>query len=271
MLSKRTIKFNILSKVNQTYSKYSKVLYFLKDSHKIIYEDVKNHQTSLISNYELSKILHLHETITDWYTSFTGEQFRIHNKQIQNIIVLNDSIKFNYITLIIDNSNNTKDFDTPNFKIKNINNDKIEIKYKVPFFPMYARINGNKLSQVFFKINNLYYNFPYGNTSNDNKICLGHYDKFTSKEHIYSDIITSVFNYDYAFNLKILNKYDIQQNQDFNFKECQQLIRSGKKLDLLHMLFYISNFSSEQKINLLPIDDIYVKSLKLPTGETQKL
>jgi hypothetical protein len=182
---------------------------------------------------------------------------------------------------------NIKDFEVPNFKLitsantryidENLNPTvNIEITCRVPFFQLYSIIiptfkyNLFRYSQLLtvMKYNNLYYRFPYGNSSSVDEICLGvHYENTKTPDSIeelaYSQIVTSNFNGDYTPHIK----YDIQVQTTLDLQSIKEKINNDDfTISYIDVLFYLSQCKTLEEINM----NLFILSPNIPL-EIQKL
>jgi len=270
LLSKRRIKFNLTHEHKQNYSKYKQVIYFLKKNNKIIVDDFIHKQVSLLNSWELKKYISIPDVSTNWFEDINKNYYRVNNNRLIHCICLNDKVKFINIKILINGKfiNEIDNITLNNFKIYNKKEFQYVIKCKVPFFPMWVNINNKIVNKLCFKINNKFYKFPYGNVqSQNNSVCFGLKNKsqFNSSEEIYMNIITTQFNNDYDFQLQYTDTTSIK-NLTFDLEEINKKIKQ-KKVDLISILYYLSQHSDNEKIKDLSIDNIFLKTLKTPWGE----
>jgi hypothetical protein len=202
--------------------------------------------------------------------------------QMVNTSVTSEKNTYSYIF------KNIKDFEVPNFKLITSPNTRqvdenfkptvnIEIVCKVPFFQLYSIIipsfeyNSFRYSQplTVMKYNNLYYRFPYGNSSNADGICLGIYQYENTKipdsieELAYSQIVTSKFNGDYNPHIKC----DIRAQTTLDFQSIKEKINNDDfTISYIDVLFYLSQCETLEEINM----NLFILSPNIPL-EIQKL
>lgn len=175
---------------------------------------------------------------------------------------------------------NVKDFEVPNFKLEMVesarsvvfNEDFTPIKIpqitcRVPLFQVFSilkpKIHIYEYEQKAYfdyqhnltvmKMDNKFYRFPYGNTSDSDQMCLGGYSvprKNTQPDSIqdlsYAQIITTVFNGDYNPHVKFNNR--IPTTFDINWIR-EKINKNDFEVSFMDVLFYISQCETLEEIN----------------------
>jgi len=185
---------------------------------------------------------------------------------------------------------NIKDFEVENFKLEMIaaktsrqmydeNFEYLKIPHitcRLPMFQLYSilkpvfntswtnkPIYNYKNESVFMKIDNKFYRFPYGNSSADDKICLGSLDKSTKKqpesieEIAYVHLISTEANGDYSPHVKhdntIVSTFDIEWLRE-------KVERNDFTFSYMDALFYLSQCKSARDVNI----NIFLLSVQVP-------
>ncbi len=175
---------------------------------------------------------------------------------------------------------NVKDFEVPNFKLEMVESERTifvnedftpikipQITCRVPLFQIFSILKPNihiyeyeqkayfdhNHSLTVMKMDNKFYRFPYGNTSDSDQLCLGGYSvpqKNTQPDSIqdllYAQIITTIFNGDYTphvkFNNQIVTTFDIDWIRE-------KINKDDFKVSFMDVLFYISQCETLEEIN----------------------
>ncbi len=198
-----------------------------------------------------------------------------------------------------------KDFETDNFKLIMIANEKEKvydenfklinsphITCKLPMFQIYTLLIptitteskilfGYRQELTVIKIKDRFYRFPYGNISSNDHMCLGNHSYSYSKtqpdsiqDAAYAGIITSVFNGDYNPNIKFNN----QIPSCFDIDILREKVKHDDfEFSFMDALFYLSQCESIEDLNLnmfiltpsipKPISDFERKLLNKPQDE----
>ena len=186
---------------------------------------------------------------------------------------------------------NIKEFETENFKLELVdNNDEFIvdenfnfikrpiITCRLPLFKIYTILeritkesekNGETLYNydcvnIFMRINNKFYRFPYGNVSSDSdRPCLGSSTNWTNKEDeyiqdiVYAHLVTSEFNGDYCPQLKFDN--NIQTTLDIDLIR-EKVNNNQFDISFIDALFYLSQCKSIEEIN----KNIFIFTVNVP-------
>ena len=257
MYSKRKITFDIVKRVNTNYNIFERVIYFLKNEHKIIIEDFNEDICFTTDGYNIKNYIYLSKPTINWSKDIYQNYIKFSEGILLQVVPLFKKIKT--IKFKIDFDLNNKKFKkinfspNKNFKIKAFNttdkksetaNAKINLECFLPVFPIYVQVqkgnNGFYLNKIFMKIKNKYYSFPYGNVQQkSNSMCLGirNKKKFKSIKDIFINIFTTPFNHDYSFNLKFQNKLKYFK-LDLNYIHLK--IHNKKDIHLIEMFYYLS-------------------------------
>ena len=175
---------------------------------------------------------------------------------------------------------NVKDFEVPNFKLEMVESERTsfvnedftplkipQITCRVPIFQVFSilrpKIHIYEYEQKAYfdythnltvmKMDNKFYRFPYGNTSDSDQLCLGGYSvprKNTQPDSIqdlsYAQIITTVFNGDYnphvKFNNQIVTTFDINWIRE-------KINKDDFEVSFMDVLFYISQCETLEEVN----------------------
>jgi hypothetical protein len=175
---------------------------------------------------------------------------------------------------------NVKDFEVPNFKLEMVESERTsfvnedftplkipQITCRVPIFQVFSILRPKihiyeyeqkayfdyKHNLTVMKMDNKFYRFPYGNTSDSDQLCLGGYSvprKNTQPDSIqdlsYAQIITTVFNGDYnphvKFNNQIVTTFDINWIRE-------KINKDDFEVSFMDVLFYISQCETLEEVN----------------------
>ena len=175
---------------------------------------------------------------------------------------------------------NVKEFEVPNFKLEMVESERTsfvnedftplkipQITCRVPLFQVFSilkpKIHIYEYEQKAYfdyqhnltvtKMDNKFYRFPYGNTSDSDQMCLGGYSvprKNTQPDSIqdlsYAQIITTVFNGDYnphvKFNNQIVTTFDIDWIRE-------KINKDDFEVSFMDVLFYISQCETLEEVN----------------------
>ncbi len=265
MHSKRTIKFDFLKRINTNYSKFDKIIYLINDHSDILIEDPKHNKCYRTSGYNLGNHIHLKNKVTEWKSNLEGNYCRFSKDNLEEIVPVFDEIKYlNFRFAFARNKLCTYKKlikKTSNFSL-DIKENLCFLKCRLPMFPIYIHYcNGRKrIIKIYMKINNCFYQFPYGNVNN-NSICFGRSNKetFESIEEFYISFFTTTFNNDYSLNLK--------SNTESHFKFDLDLIHNKIQSDIIdnihviEMLYYLSEVTHAENLD---VSKIFFKILKMP-------
>jgi len=177
---------------------------------------------------------------------------------------------------------NVKDFEVENFKLEMFekpvdfntiydeNFEPLKIPYitcRLPMFQIYSILEpyGNSYSnkKIFMKIDDKLYRFPYGNSSTNDKLCLGYWNTRIRNqsepvgEIAYVHIITTEFNGDYGPHLKCDNT--IVTTFDINWIR-EKVNRNDFAFSFMDALFYLSQCKSARDVNI----NIFLLSPNVP-------
>lgn len=175
---------------------------------------------------------------------------------------------------------NVKEFEVPNFKLEMVESERTrfvnedftplkipQITCRVPLFQLFSilrpKINLYEYEQkihydynhnlTIMKMDNKFYRFPYGNTSDSDQMCLGSYrvpQKNIQPDSIqdlsYAQIITTVFNGDYNPHIKFNNQ--IPTTFDINWIR-EKINKNDFEVSFMDILFYISQCETLEEIN----------------------
>lgn len=175
---------------------------------------------------------------------------------------------------------NVKDFETDNFKLEMVDNDRESfydenfnlikaprITCRLPMFQIYSLLSPNIKNEhndiirfgyrqdlTVIKIKNKFYRFPYGNISTNDHMCLGSYEYETSEtqpesiqDFAYIRMITSRFNGDYIPNIQFNNHIP----SCFDINVLREKVKDNNfNFSFMDALFYISQCESVDDINL---------------------
>ena len=198
-----------------------------------------------------------------------------------------------------------KDFETDNFKLEMIENEKEKvydenfelikspyITCRLPMFQIYALLIpsihnesnirfGYRQELTMIRIKDRFYRFPYGNISSNDHMCLGNHSYSHVKNQpdsiqdaAYAGMITSVFNGDYMPNIKFNN----QVPSCFDIDVLREKVKNNDfAFSFMDALFYLSQCESIEDLNLnmfiltpsvpKPISDFERKLLNKPQDE----
>jgi len=262
MLTKRKINFNLLSKLDQSYSRYEKVIYFLNNTSKIIIEDPRLKKTSMINRFELQNYINIKKVKTPWLKDINNNYYRVNQDKLDYCLKLNNEVKFVNLQFLINNRSICKIIHEQynNISINVCKHGKILVNCRVPMFPIWVRLMDNRIIKICIEFENEFYKFPYGNVfGSTNSMCLGNGTKnqFTSTEDLFINLITTIFNDDYNFQIYFDNKQKFIKN----FNQITKTIKKGRSINFLNMLYYLSQFN-ENNIHELSKDNIFVKISK---------
>lgn len=124
---------------------------------------------------------------------------------------------------------------------------------------------GYNQKHIFMKIGNKFYKFPYGNTGSSDVMCMGdgrnthnlRKEPDSIETTIYSHIITSDANGDYAANLR----YDNGELTTFDITHIREKVNNDDfSISFMDAIFYLSQCNSIEDINL----NIFMLSINVP-------
>jgi len=175
---------------------------------------------------------------------------------------------------------NVKNFEVANFKLEMIESEQTifvnedytclkipQITCRVPLFQLFSilrpKINLYKYEQkvhfdyrhslTIMKIDNEFYRFPYGNTSDIDQMCLGDYivpQKNIQPDSIqdlsYAQIVTTIFNGDYNPHVKFNNQ--IQTTFDIGWIR-EKINKDDFEVSFMDVLFYLSQCKTLEEVN----------------------
>ena len=180
---------------------------------------------------------------------------------------------------------NIKDFKTKNFEITMIDYETAAVKFnnsepmklpiiicKLPIFEIFMCVQTPEnsktigIDQIFIKIENEFYRFPYGNSSSSDKLCLGEYIKHSSikenvqiQDFLYTRLISSPFNGDYIAHIRHNN--DVQTSLDL--EDIKTKINNDDfNISFIDMIYYLSQCKSIKDIN----KKIFLLTPNIPDG-----
>ncbi len=131
----------------------------------------------------------------------------------------------------------------------------IVVTCRLPLFKIYVSLSVNAdshraLHQIFMKIDDEFYRFPYGNVSGNDELCLGRYqiDWFDVpiQNSIYYYLIITAFNGDYSPYLRHTNRVPTTFDLDWIKSKVSD---DDFSISFLDALFYLSNCKTPEEVN----------------------
>lgn len=284
--TRSSLKFEYFKRLNTDNTPFEAVLYFMKGSDQMIVEDPDNGKAYYTNRYHIRDYIKVENLKTPWTKNIDGSYLRFDTNHIHHILPIHKNTEFVNLTIHIElgkrNIKMVRSINEKHFKIEKTEKV-IKISASLPIWEIWAKVSKHRFSHSDnqkYQVNNLYmrikdqfYRFPYGNVNQSNHLCLGtgNTNTFDNIEQIWFNFITTPFNTDYGFNFKSITKQDdpvrlryVGRSSDlytiniptFDLEHINMLVQLKRfdKICIMDGLYYLSNVEDvddETIINML--------------------
>ena len=283
-LTKSTIKIDIIKQINTDCSPFETIIYLPKRSNHLLIEKPNETRIFKIPGHKISEYIQINKVKTGWVKNIDGTYIKCNDRSIYHLLPLTNELTFYNLkfshALDIKDYRRLRQITSENFKLEKnekINNDRFMYKFNitVPIWPMWGIVythitkgpNENSvyhLDKIYMKVDDEFYRFPYGNVSSSDRVCIGrnNINNFKNIESVLINWISSIFNFDYSFNLKASNLYTANKGDlipityDLEYINLMISLRKTNKLSAIDLLFYLANIVD---MNHVQMSNIFIK------------
>lgn len=263
----RKFEIDVVSLKNTDCTPFSNIIYLLKDDpENIIIEKPDNHRCVIVPSYQISNYIHFDEITTDWIKLFNGDFVKIVNGITYHFTKISPELRYEDIRINIlihkDEIIQFNEITEENFKLRILKHT-LMITAKLPIYPLWGTFNSRyginyDIRDLYMEINNKLYRFPYGNVDAiESYICMGSNRRtFISPIDAYVNIVNSIFNRDYNFNIKAAqfrNKFKAFVNPIINMDQIKTKLENDEEINLIDALYYLSNSTDMWEKLFIPL------------------
>lgn len=266
--TRSSLKFEYYKRINTDNTPFKSILYLFKNNDKLIIEDPNKGEAYLTTQYQLKDFIRVDKLQTPWTKNIDGSYLKFEERVVKHIIPIHDFVDFANLQIDIPhawaNINMIRNINERHFKLVKKDNH-ISINASFPIWNLWGLVTKKKeesndefrLNQLYMKIGDMFYRFPYGNVNQSNNVCTGKGPSYFQKiDHIWISFITTIFNTDYGFAFKSYNDDDNIRQRFVRRSETKHTIKVPTfDLDHINMLIQLKKFDK-----LGSIDGLYFLS-----------